>query len=55
MLDGCDGIFQEHVFPLGEVGFGPVSIDPAYGRIPVFGDFLHHFLDVCGWYVVTVY
>ena len=46
LLNGIDGMLQQQVFPFGEVGFRPVTINAFNGRVAVLGNLFHHLCDI---------
>ena len=54
LLDGGDGVFEQHSLPTAKVGLRPVAVDALDGGGAVFGYLVEHFPDVRGRHIVGV-
>ena len=54
LLDGADGIVQQHAFPGDQGGVGPVAVNALVGGHPVFGDLVQDQFDVFPRHVIRV-
>ena len=54
LLDGRDGVFEQHPLPPSHGGLGPVAVDALDGGYTVFSDFVEHFLHMRVRHIVGV-